>query len=152
MDDRESVPESGEQKAASDAPVVTPNAATPPLKTEVVPVKVQDTNVPLHCFAVALRQRISQEQSKPYRLAGRLLLQVGVPLSLAIIATIYAAPTMTAQIDVFFGDLVKLASLGIVAVHTILAMTDIQGRGISTRYYMIISIYLLVGAMLLRSF
>jgi hypothetical protein len=105
----------------------------------------------MNCFVVALKDTIKrEEEAERFRLSRRLGLQIVLPLGIALLITIIAAPVLSrSEIDVFFGDLVKLTSLGIVAIHTMLASHDIKGSGVPTRIYVAISIYLLIITALL---
>lgn len=107
-------------------------------------------SIPNNCFVVALRTHIAAEQASKLRLWRKMAGYIVLPLVIAVGSTLFVAPLMThAALEVFFADLLKLTSLGSVATHTIIALTDIKGRGVPTAIYKSVSIYLIFVAVLL---
>ena len=106
--------------------------------------------VPNNCFAAALRKNIASDADSQYKLWSQMAGYIGLPLLISLLLTWLAAPRIDhSVVDVFFADLLKLTSLGSIAIHTIVALTDIQGRGIPTGIYKGITIYLIIVACVL---
>jgi hypothetical protein len=103
------------------------------------------------CFYLSLLATIkAHEDAERFRLAKSIGLQILLPLAGAIGLTLWAAPFISStEIDVFFGDLVKLFSLFIIALHTFFAADDIRDQGVPTKIYLAISLYLLAAAIIL---